>query len=82
MLIQEGGAGVDAARLDGTTSLMGASSLGHWEVVRELCMRGAHVDASRASDGFTPLILASISGACGRDPGAVCWGGWRELPRK
>ena len=56
---------MDAARLDGTTSLMGASSRGHREGVRELCMRGADVDAARASDGLTPLIMASMGGHVG-----------------
>jgi ankyrin repeat protein len=32
------------------------------EVVRELCVRGAHVNAARTDSGVTALILASFKG--------------------
>ena len=35
---------------------------GHLEAVRELCERGANVNAAKTSDGFTALMMASWKG--------------------
>ena len=48
--------------LDGYTSLMAASFDGHLEIVRELCVRGANVNAARTDNGFTSLMRASQRG--------------------
>jgi ankyrin repeat protein len=40
---------------------MVASSQGHLEIVRELCERGANVNAARTTDGWTALIAASFN---------------------
>ena len=39
---------------------MGASEKGHLDVVRELCNRGANVNAASTDDGFTALMFASM----------------------
>ena len=41
-----------------------ASSIGHLEIVRELCEHGANVNAARTDDGFffTALMWASQNG--------------------
>ena len=45
----------------GTTPLMKASENGYLEIFRELCKRGANVNAARP-DGATSLIMASQNG--------------------
>ena len=47
---------------DGSTSLMSACVEGHLEVVRELLVRGAHVNAAQTSDGWTSLMSACKAG--------------------
>ena len=46
----------------GATALMLASEWGHLGVVRELCDRGANLEASSAFDGYTALMGASVKG--------------------
>ena len=41
---------------------MGASEKGHLEIVRELCKRGATVNAAKTTDGATALLFASQGG--------------------
>jgi ankyrin repeat protein len=53
---------VNAARTNGFTSLIIASEYGHPEIVRELCERGANVNAAMTDDGSTSLMLASAMG--------------------
>jgi ankyrin repeat protein len=48
--------------ITGGTALMHASENGHLEIVRELCRKGANVNAARADNGFTALMLASWNG--------------------
>jgi ankyrin repeat protein len=36
--------------------------MGHLEIVRELCVRGANVNAARTTDGYTSLMWASFKG--------------------
>lgn len=47
---------------NGKTLLMFASEYGHLEVVRELCDRGADVNAAKTTDGYTSLMWASLWG--------------------
>ena len=47
---------------DGKTLLMIASEYGHLEVVRELCDRGADVNAAMTYGGSTSLMIASQEG--------------------
>jgi len=46
---------------DDDTALMGASQEGHLKVVRQLCERGANVNAA-TTNGYTALIWASLKG--------------------
>ena len=52
----------DATTDNGATALMLASDKGHLEIVRELCERGAHVNAARTDGGATALMAASHKG--------------------
>ena len=47
---------------DGFTALMFASQYGHLKVVRELCKRGANVNAVQADEGFSALLWACEKG--------------------
>ena len=54
---------MSTARIDdGFTALIFASGKGHLEIVRELCERGANVNAARTNDGITALMWASQEG--------------------
>jgi ankyrin repeat protein len=53
---------VNARRDDGLTALMWASQIGHLEISRELCLRGANVNAAKTDNGVTALHLASYHG--------------------
>jgi len=46
---------------DGFTALMWASHRGQLGIVRELCERGANVNAA-SNDGTTALMMASLKG--------------------
>ncbi len=55
-------ANVIAATTNGCTPLMLASQEGRLEVARELCARGANVNAATTDNGATALHLASSKG--------------------
>ena len=62
VFLLERGAKVNLGEATGKTALMWASEKGHLEIVRELCVRGANLNAAMTDDGFTSLMWAIQTG--------------------
>jgi quinoprotein dehydrogenase-associated probable ABC transporter substrate-binding protein len=62
-MLLRAGAKLDSAERDGLTSLAIAAQNGKFKALRALVDAGADVNAPVAKGGYTPLMLASISGS-------------------